>query len=145
MVGDKELLNYLIENMNMGIEALEALSKNLEKTDNKIKSHVLKSLDEYKKFYKKCNKMRKEVKSKPAKSSLMAILMTKMGTNMEFKKDNSDTKIADTLIQGYNMGIIDITKKINMYEADASKEVMRLAKEYKKMMEKGIKDVKGFL
>ena len=50
MVGDKELLNYLIENMNMGIEALEALSKNLEKTDNKIKSHVLKSLDEYKKF-----------------------------------------------------------------------------------------------
>ena len=71
--------------------------------------------------------------------------MTKMGTNTEFKRDNSDSKIAETLIQGYNMGILDITKKINQYKGDASSNVMNLSIEYKKMMEKGIKDIKGFL
>ena len=145
MVGDKELLNYLIENIDMGIVALNALKKNLENTDNKIKSNVLKSLEEYKKFSKKCNKLRKTYKAEPAKSGFIAKIMTEIGTNTEFKRDNSDSKIAETLIQGYNMGIIDITKKIKMYNKDTSKEVMNLAKEYLHMMEKGLKDVKGFL
>lgn len=145
MVGDIELLNYLYENIDMGITALEALKKNLANTDNKIKSNVLKSLEEYKKFYKKCNKLRKSVKATPAKSGIIAKFMTEMGTNAEFKRDNSDSKIAETLIQGYNMGILDITKKIKMYKNDTSKEVMHLAKDYLAMMETGIKDVKGFL
>ena len=145
MVGDKELLVCLLDNINMGIEALESLIKNLENTDNKIKSNVAKSLEEYKTFYKKCNKLCKKIKCKPAKPNILKTLMTKMGTNTEFKRDNSDSKIAETLIQGYNMGILDITKKINQYKGDASSDVMNLSIEYKKMMEKGIKDIKGFL
>ena len=96
MSGDKELLNYLSENIDMGIEALEVLIKNLEKTDNKIKSNVLKSMEEYRKFQKKCNKLRKEMKSEPAKSNFWASFMTRMGTNMEFKRDNSDSKMTYT-------------------------------------------------
>jgi len=145
MTGDKELLNYMIENINMGLEALESLTKNLENTDNKIKSNVLKSLDVYKNFYQKCDIMRKQVKCEPAKKGLIATMMTKMGTNMEFRRDNSDSKIAETLIQGYNMGILDITKKMKMYKNDTSRDVMELAEEYKKMMEQGIEDIKGFL
>lgn len=145
MVGDKELLNYLYENIDMGITALEALKKNLEGTDNKIKSNVLKSLEVYKDFFKRCNKMRKTYKVTPTKSGIIAKMMTEMGTNAEFKRDNSDSKIAETLIQGYNMGILNITKKMKAYKDDTSKEVMKLCKEYKEMMETGIKDIKGFL
>lgn len=145
MNSDRELLNYLIENIDMGIEALDALIKNLEKTDNKIRSNVLKSHEEYKSFSKRCNKLRKKYGAKPAKNNLMASIMTKMGTDMEFKRDNSDSKIAETLIQGYNMGLIDITKKLKMYKDDASKEIVKLAEEYETMMKKGIEDIKGFL
>lgn len=145
MTGDKEILSYLNENINMGIEALESLMKMLESTDNKIRSNVAKSLDAYKCFYKECEELLRDIDVKPKKSNLMAVLMSKMGTKTEFMKDNSDSKIAETLIQGYNMGIIDITKKLKKYKNDVSKDVQKLCESYKDMMNKGIKDIKGFL
>lgn len=145
MAGDKELLNYIYENVDMGLSALSTLKKNLEHTDNKIKSNVLKSLEVYKEYKKKCEKLLKKLKITPTKGNIIASIMTKMGTTTEFMRDNSDSKIAETLIQGYNMGIIDIDKKLNRYKGDTSKNVRSLALEYKKMMETGIKDIKGFL
>lgn len=144
MNGDKEIIAYMQESIDMGIEALETLAKNLESTDNKIKSNVLKALECYKCFQKKCSVFAKD--GEPIKKgNLLSVIMAKMGTKAEFMKDNSDAKIADTLIQGYNMGVIDITKKIKKYKGDVSKEVLKLANEYKEMQEKGIRDVKGFL
>lgn len=145
MTGDKELLRFLSENITMGLEALETLSKCLEKTDNKIKSCVDKSLNEYIAFEKKCKIMLATEEIPAKKGNLFAILMTKMGSKSEFMRDNSDAKIADTLIQGYNMGIIDITKKLKKYKDDVSKEVEDLANEYRDMMERNNKEVKGFL
>ena len=134
MAGDKELLNYIYENVDMGLSALSTLKKNLEHTDNKIKSNVLKSLEVYKEYKKKCEKLLKKLKITPTKGNVIASIMTKMGTTTEFMRDNSDSKIAETLIQGYNR-----------YKGDTSKNVRSLALEYKKMMETGIKDIKGFL
>lgn len=145
MSGDKELLNYIYKNIDMGIKALKTLESNLQHTDNKIKSNVLKSLEIYKEYKKKCEKSLKKLKVTPTKSNIIASIMTKMGTTTEFMRDNSDSKIADTLIQGYNMGIIDIDKKLNRYKGDISHNVRTLALEYKKMMQTGIKDIKGFL
>lgn len=144
MTGDKELIGYLKENVTMGLEALKTLSKKLESTDNKIKSHVDKALECYKEFKGKCDQFG-SIEPPKKKSNLFAILMTKMGTNTEFMRDNSDAKIADTLIQGYNMGLIDITKKLHKYEKDTSRDVVKLAKDYENMMKQGIKDIKGFL
>ena len=145
MTGDKELLNYIYENVDMGLQALNALEKNLKHTDNKIKSNVTKSLEIYKEYKKKCERMLKKLKVTPTKGNIIASIMTKMGTTTEFMRDNSDSKLADTLIQGYNMGIIDIDKKLNRYKGDISHSVRNLALEYKKMMQTGIKDIKGFL
>lgn len=145
MTGDKELLTYLQENVEMGLEALETLDKNLESTDNKIKSNVSKALDAYKEFKRKTGILLDDSEIKPRKNNLLSILMVKMGSKTEFMRDNSDTKIADTLIQGYNMGIIDITKKLNKYKGEVSRDVVKLAEDYRSMMKTGIKDVKGFL
>lgn len=145
MTGDKELLEYLKENIDMGLEALETLDKNLESTDNKIRSLVLKSLEQYKDFAKKVESLTNETEIKPKAKNLFEILMVKFGSKTEFMRDNSDSKIAETLIQGYNMGIIDITKKLKKYKGDISKKVQNLATDYKNMMEKNIKEVKKFL
>jgi len=145
MTGDKELLEYLHTNITMGLEALECLHKCLANTDNKIKSNIDKSLVIYKDFKKKCEIEIKEENDTVKKGNLFSIMMTKIGTKTEFMKDNSDSKIAETLIQGYNMGLIDITKKMKKYKGDVSKNIWNLAEEYKDMMEHGIKDIKGFL
>lgn len=145
MTGDIELLNYLYENVDMGINALTTLKNNLERTDNKIKSHVTKSLEIYQGYKKKCEKILKKMKVTPTKGNIIASIMTKLGTMTEFMRDNSDSKIADTLIQGYNMGIIDIDKKLKRYKGDTSNAVRSLAIDYKKMMQTGIKEAKNFL
>ena len=145
MTGDKELLNYIYENIDMGLKALLTLEKNLEHTDNKIKSNVTKTIEIYKQYKKKCEQILKKLKVTPSKGNIIASIMTKMGTTTEFMRDNSDSKIAETLIQGYNMGIMDIEKKLKSYKGDTSKSVRALALDYKKMMETGIKDIKGFL
>lgn len=143
MAGDKELLGFLNENVTMGLEALETLAKKLESTDNKIKSNVDKALAIYREYKKKIDK---KTEGEPLKKgNLLSIIMAKMGTNTEFMRDNSDSKIADTLIQGYNMGLIDITKKISKYKGEVSRDVLKLARDYEDMMKQGIKDIKGFL
>lgn len=144
MTGDKELLKYLNENITMGLEALDTLNKKMESTDNKIKSHVDKAYREYQSFLHRLKELsNEEVPTK--KGNLIAVMMSKMGTNTEFMKDNSDSKIAEMLIQGYNMGLLDITKKLKKYKGDISKDVLELANDYKKMMHDGAKDIKGFL
>ncbi|HBA37552.1 MAG TPA: hypothetical protein DCY94_02395 [Firmicutes bacterium] len=144
MTGDKELLEYLNENITVGLEALKTLSKKMESTDNKIKSNVDKASREYESFAHRLKELsNEEVPVK--KENLFSVMMAKMGTNTEFMKDNSDSKIAETLIQGYNMGLLDITKKLKKYKGDISKDVLELANDYKKMMHDGAKDIKGFL
>lgn len=145
MTGEKELLAYLDENINMGLDALETLSKQLDKTDNKIKSAVCESLEEYKKYDKKCKVLLGDDAKKRGQGNLFSVIMTKMGSNREFAKDNSDAHIADMLIQGYNMGIIDITKKLKKYKKELSEETTQLASEYRDMMEKRIETMKEYL
>lgn len=144
MEKDNELLACLDENVNMGLEALKTLEFKLKSTDNKIKSNVEKAYKEYQKFAIRLEKMSIE-KKPPKKTNLISLIMSKMGTNIEFMKDNSDSKIAELLIQGYNMGLIDITKKLKKYEGDCNKETVEIAKDYEKMIQIAIEDVKGFL
>ena len=145
MTGEMELLAYLEENIRMGKEALETLVSQLEKTDNKIKSEVCESLEEYKKFDKKCKVLNGNEGEKTKRGNLFAVIMTKMSSNAEFAKDNSDSHIADMLIQGYNMGIIDITKKLKKYKKELSAETTELATSYRDMMEKRIEVMKEYL
>lgn len=145
MTGEQELLSYLDENIRMGKEALETLLGQLEKTDNKIKRSVIESLDEYKKYGQMCKALLGKEDGKEKKGNLFAVMMTKMSSNAEFAKDNSDSHIADMLIQGYNMGIIDITKKLKKYKGDLTRETESLANNYRNMMEKRIEVMKEYL
>ena len=145
MTGEMELLAYLEENIRMGKEALCTLQSKLEKTDNKIKSAIVESLEEYKKFDHKCKALAHREEEKEKHGNLFAVLMTKMSSNAEFAKDNSDSHIADMLIQGYNMGIIDITKKLKKYKREISEEIANFAIEYRDMMERRLEVMKEYL
>ena len=65
-----------------------------------------------------------------------------MGINMEVMKDNSDSRMADMLIQGLTMGILNITKNLGKYKNEVDKEVIKIAKDYKKHQEETIEKIK---
>lgn len=71
--------------------------------------------------------------------------MSKMSINKEIISDNSDSNIADMLIQGLTMGNLELTKHIDNYEKTADKKIINLAKSLKKFGEEYIEKLKVYL
>lgn len=127
---NNELLLYIYQNAKMGVTSCTDLIRILNEKDNKIKKIVEGELKGYEEFVKKAEKLlKKSGIEKPKDKGMMADLMAKMGMNMELMKDNSDARIADMLTKGFTMGNIDIQKKIDRFEDDADKDILKLAKE----------------
>lgn len=140
-----ELLEYIFQTTDMGKKGLEHMLQALKDKDNKIKNEIEDQLKEYEKYKKECEKLLKDNKIKPKDKGMMIEMMNKMGVNMNVMKDNSDSKIAEIIIQGLTMGIVEMEKKIKDYKDDVDKDVIKLAKKVLKFQEKSIEDIKKYL
>ena len=141
----QELLTYLYQDADMALNSLTLLINNINKKDNKIKKVIEGLIKGYENYLVKVKDYMKQnnydIQSKPLISKMGAYF----GINMEVMKDNSDSRLADMLIQGLTMGVLNVTKKIDTYKGDAEKEVIVLAKEFKKFQQEGIEFLKKYL
>ncbi len=142
---NNELLMYIYQNVDMGVKSTTHLINLLNKKDNKIKNIVEGQLKGYENFLKECKTLLKKNKISPKESGILKDMSATFGMNIEFMKDNSDARIADMLIKGFTMGNLDIDKKINSFNSDASKKILNLAKELKKFGEENIELLKPYL
>ena len=140
-----ELLEFIYQNASMGAKSCTNLIKILNNKDNKIKKIVEGELKGYESFVKKSEKLLKKYKVEPKEKGVMADLMSKMGMNMEMMKDNSDARVADMLTKGFTMGNVDISKKIDRFEGDADKDILKLAKDLLKFGNENIELLKPYL
>lgn len=142
---NKELLVLINENTKMGLASTKELLKLIKEKDNKIKKVLENELKKYEDLYKKCKSLMKKYKVKSEKSGLLKNLTATLAMRMEVNKDNSDSKLANILIRGFNMGNVDIEAKIKSYKKEASKDILSLAREILEFGENEIKLLKGFL
>lgn len=143
---NSELLTYIYQNSKMGAKNLTTLIKIINGKDNKIKKIMEEELKGYEEFVKKSEKLLKKNKIEdPKEKGMMADMMAKISMNMEMMKDNSDAKIADILTKGFTMGNVDITKKIDRFEKEVDKDIMKLAKELLDFGKKNIEILKPYL
>ena len=140
-----ELLEFIYQNASMGVKSCTNLIKILNTKDNKIKKIVEGELKGYESFVKKSEQLLKKYKVEPKEKGVMADLMSKMGMNMEMMKDNSDARVADMLTKGFTMGNVDISKKIDRFEGDADKDILKLAKDLLKFGNENIELLKPYL
>lgn len=142
---NKELLTLIYQDADMGVSSTTTLIRKLNKTDNKIKKIVEGELKGYENFLKLTKKMMKKYKFSIDPKSGLSKMGSTMGINMEVMKDNSDSRMAGMLIQGFTMGVINITKKIDDFKGDADKDILKLAKDFKKFQEENIEMLKKYL
>lgn len=140
MSADAELLNFIYQNSQMGVESLNQLIPML---DNAVfKGQLEAQLREYTKIHEEAKKLLNthgyDEKGIGAMEKIMTYLMIDMKTLM----DKSSSHIAEMLIQGSNMGIIDAIKKINRYENESSKEIISLMKRLLKFEENNVERLK---
>lgn len=142
---NNELLEYIYQNASMGVKSCTTLINILNNKDNKIKKIVEGELKGYEEFLKKVKKLLKKNKIEPKDKGIMTDIMSKLGMNMELMKDNSDARIADLLTKGFTMGNVDISKKIDRFQDDADKDILKLAKELLDFGQKNIELLKPYL
>lgn len=136
----------LLDDLNKGCcMGRDAVSYVVEKIEGKsFKKEVEKLLEEYEDLEEKINKAyTKYSDGEPRETTIMNKVMTWYGINIRTLKDTSATKLAEMLLQGLNMGIIDGKKLLN--HEDADKKVIGLIKDYVDMQEKYVEKIKEFL
>jgi len=102
-------------------------------------------LHEYEKFLEICKKELLAHEIKPSSTSNMAKKGASMGIKKEVKYDNSDSSIAEVLIQGISMGSIDMEKKISAYKEEVDKEQLKFAKKFLEFQQDSITGLKKYL
>lgn len=142
----KENINALDEinkGACMGIDAIDCIMEKIE--DKNFKKAVSEQYSDYKKIEDKITKVYSKYNCEdcPHETSAMNKIMTWYGVEMQTLIDTSDSKIAELLLKGTNMGIIEGRKVLNNKELD--KEVVKIINEYVKMQESAVEKLKEFL
>lgn len=137
-----ELLEEIYKTASMGADSTKYLITDLKNKDNKIKSLLEDILKGYEEFMKKSCKLLKKHNEKPISESMMAQKMAKLNIKKEVKSDNSDSAIADMLIQGITLGNLELEKGIKNTE---DKAAIKLAKEFINFSKDKINQLKGYL
>lgn len=136
------LLDELNKGCCMGSDAVKFVLSKIE--GKKFKKTVEDLLEEYEELETKVNKLyEKYSENDPQETTLMNKAMTWYGIQIRTIKDSSATKLAEMLLQGLNMGIIDGKKLLD--EEDIDKKVRKLVEEYIDIQECYIEKIKEFL
>lgn len=143
MSADAELLNFIYQNSQMGVDTLNQLIPMLD--NEGFKKQLDAQLREYTQIHEEAKELLNahgyDEKGIGAMEKIMTYLMIDIKTLM----DKSSSHIAEMLIQGSNMGIIDAIKKINRYEEETSKEIVSLMKRLLKFEENNVERLKKAL
>ncbi len=138
-----ELLNFIYQNSQMGVGTINHLLEIVE--DKKFIKHLKFQLNEYEGIHKTARKLLNENGYDEKGIGMLEKLRTYLMINFQTLTDKSSSHIAEMLIIGSNMGIIDATKNIRKYENIAEKDILSLMKKLLKVEENNIKELKEFL
>ena len=140
-----EMLEYIVKNAEMGMYSSNKLIELLKDKENKIRKVVEGILKGYENYYKESKKLIKKYTDDIKENGMMAKMSSSMMMKMDVMKDNSDSNIAHILTQGLTMGVVDITSKIDRFEKDADKKILKMAKDYLKFQKESIDFLKDYL
>ena len=139
---DINALDEIHKGSCMGIDAIRFV---LDKVKDK---NLRKELEQEEKEY---NKIKKEIENiypkynegEPHKTGPMTKAMTWSGIEMKTMVDDSTSKLAELLLQGVNMGVIEGRRILN--DKKINHEINDIVSKYVTMQEKNVENLKKYL
>ena len=136
------VLDELNKGACMGKDAIHFILDKVK--DDRLKEELNNQYKKYNEISDKINNIYPKYKEdKPHETTTMNKVMTWYGIEMKTLTDDSTSKIAELLLQGTNMGIIEGRKLLN--HKNTNEEVHSLVQEYVDMQEKAVEKLKTFL
>lgn len=135
-------LDELNKGATMGMDAINFV---LDKViDDEFKKTLELEHNKYKDISRRVNELYPDYsKDEPHETNVMNKAMTWSSVQMKTMNDKSNSKIAELLIQGTNMGIIEGRKLLNNKNID--KKVNDLIEEFVTMQEDSVEKLKTYL
>jgi len=142
MNGNTEMLNFIFQNSEMGVDTIGQIVELVKEPG--LKKQLNSQLAEYEKINTEAKAMLNrhgcEEKGINSFDKIKAYLMI----NIQTLTDKSASHIAEMLIIGSNMGVIDANKNIHRY-FEAEKDIVKLMQRLLKFEEENIKKLIEFL
>lgn len=137
------VMDELNKGCSMGMDAISYVMEKVE--DKNFKDLLSTQYEQYRKLSDKICELFPEYEEtrEPKETNTMNKVMTWYGINMKTLTDHSNSKIAELLIQGTNMGVIEGRRLLNHKKED--EQVEKLVSEYVDMQERALDRLKEFL
>lgn len=136
-------LDELNKGATMGMDAIKFVLSSCE--DDNFKKELEEEYKGYETISNRANDLysKYDKEDEPHETSVVNKVMTWYGIKMKTLTDKSNSKIAELMLQGTNMGIIEGRKILNKKEID--KDVHKLMQEFVTMQEKNVETLKMYL
>lgn len=136
------VLDELSKGACMGMDAIHFILPKVK--DNNLKKELNIQYEKYKSIHNKICELYPEYSRKePHETNAMNKAMTWYGIEMKTLVDDTTSKLAELLMQGTNMGIIEGRRLLNHKHTD--NKVNDLIQEYVNMQENAVEKLKQFL
>ena len=142
MNGNAELLNFVYQNSQMGVNTISQLIDIAE--DDEFKRHLESQLREYREIHTAAKNALNKAGYDEKGLSAFEQIRTYFMVNLQTLTDRSSSHIADRLIIGTHMGIINAIKNLRKYE-DAEPSIRDLMDRLLKFEENNVRQLKNFL
>lgn len=137
-----ELLNYVYQNSQMGINTVKQLLEMVD--EGEFKDYLSDHLSGYEEINREARELLAVNGYDEKGLSTLEKIATYVAVNMKTMTDKGRSHIAQMLIEGSNMGVVQGTKKLNDYQ-DAEHCAQRLMNKLVKFEEKNMQALKKFL
>lgn len=142
MNNNVEFLNYVSKNAEMGSTSIKDLIDVVE--DEKFKEILRNQIDEYEKIYEEANQLLDNYNEEQKEINSLQKFTSYIMIKMNLLTNKSTSHIAEMMMKGSNMGIIDIEKKLNSFD-NLDKNVNRLGEKLLKIEENNVEQLKPYL
>lgn len=141
-MNELEILKEVNQNAKVGMEGIDLT---LEKAvDSKLKNALYNQKDEYKNIYNRTSELLHNLNEKDKDVPPFQKAMAWMGIQMSTLPNSSNSKLAEILIQGNDMGIIKGTKLLNNMNFK-NPEIENILKDFITLQQENIDGLKKFL
>lgn len=136
------ILNEISKAAKMGMDSIKYVSDKVE--DENLKENLTTQYSSYSKIADKVNVEFEKYGEIPDEAPARDKMMAWSGVQMNTMMDKSNSHIAEILIQGGNMGIIECQKLIN-HNPNAEETVKNILNEFMTLQQNNINKMKQFL
>lgn len=142
MNGNVELLNFIYQNSQMGVDTIKQLLDIAQDAD--FKKQLESQFNEYKVIHETAKTLLNQNGYDEKGISAFEKMRTYLMINMQTITDKTPSHIAEMLIIGSNMGVIDALKNIKKYQV-VEPSLVELMDKLLKFEENNIQELKKFL